>query len=309
MFNQLPSLSLEGNYDCTTACCIPSAYHDTLVGNTMLTVDYFIKSLLHGTTVSTKDKRGKILDEWKKIPSSKTRQVCVELGLSMMKDDEELGNAIYTKKKESFVRHPPKCIDSDLAQSQLLPRLSTSEDYGQQQDHISRDIFLRYLDHVSVGLVFKQKTIQQNGSYIILDPSFDVTTSVLATLKESNRSLYSHLHSYLQKQRDFILQHLQTKREMAYKIELLGYVSFMMTFLVNLKKHNKIIRESELQPRMSSRDVTDRELPPTLPSEESRWSPFTAENSYTCLHGGIEFHKMEQRGVCVSVSVCGWVEK
>lgn len=313
VFDQVPSLYLDGNYDCTTACCIPSAYHDTLVGNTMLTVDYFMKSLLHGTTVSTKDKRGKILEEWKKISTGKTRQLCIELGLSMMVDDEELGNEIYSEKKALFVRHPPKCIDSDLAQSQLVPRLSTSEDYSQQQNHISRDIFLRYLDHVSVGLVFGQRTIQQNNSCLVLDPSFDVTTSVLPTLRETNKSLYSQLHSYLQKQRDFILKHLQTKRQMAYNIELLGFVSFMVPFLVTLKKQNKIIKVSELQPRIS-RDLlrTDRELPPTLPSEDSRWSPYTAENSYTCLHGGIEFHKMEHKGACVCVrgmcvrGVCVW---
>lgn len=307
VFNQLPSLSLDGNYDCTTACNIPSAYHDTLVGSTMLAVDYFTKSLLHGTTVPTKEKRVKILEEWKKIPSSKIRQMCTDLGLSLMKDDEELGGDIYNEMKEPFIRYPPKCIDSDLAQSQLLSRLSTSEDFNLQQDHVSRDVFLRYLDHVSIGLVFRQKSIQQEGSFFVLDHSFDITTNILATLKESNKSLYSQLHSYLQKQRDFVMKHLQTKPQMIYNIELLGFVSFMVPFLVSLKKQHKIIDVSELHLR-TPRDLlrTDRDLPPALPSEDSRWSPFTAENSYTSLHGGIEFHMMEQKGEYVCL-FCGLV--
>lgn len=298
IFNQLPSLSLDGNHDGTTTCNIPSAYQDTLVGNTMLEVDYFVKSLLHGTIIPTKDDRGKILQEWKKIPFNKTRETYVELGLSLMKEDSELGEDIYQEEKKAFLRFPPLCIDSNLAQSQLLPRLSTGEDHHQQQSHINRDVFLRYLDHVSIRLVFGQKRIQQSDSFFVLEPVFDVTTSVLGSLKETSR-LYSPLHCYLQKQRDFINRNIRAKPEMVYNIGLLGFVSFMVPFLVSIKKQNRIIDIADLQPKVH-RDLlrTDRELPPTLPSEDSRWSPFTTENTCTTLHGGIEFQMMEHQGSC-----------
>ena len=268
----------------------------------MLSVDYYIKSLLHGTVFWGKDKRRKVLEEWKKIPSGKTRQRYTELGLTLITEDKELRVNVYTEKKQPFVRSPPKFLDSNLAQSQLQPRLSTSEDHSQQLGHMGRDIFLRYLDHVSIGLVFRQKSLQQHGKFIILEPAFDVTTGVLATLKESEPNLYSHLHSYLQKQREFIARHLQNKQEVSYNVQLLGFVSFMIPFLISLKKQNKIVRVSDLLPRLS-KDLlhTDRDLAPALPSKESRWSPYTAENSHSSLHGGVHFHAMPLTSECVCV--------
>ena len=294
VFNQIPSISFESNHDCTSTCSIPSAYHDTLVGLTMLNVDYFMKSLLHGTTVPQKDKRGKLLEEWKKLPHGKTREGFVQMGMVNMESDVELGADLYSGKREPFIRHPVKCVDSFLAHAELTPRLSTYEEFDQHEDHVSRDMFLRYLDHVSINLVFCQKSIQEEGSLLILNPTYDLTTGVLATKKEKDPELYHHLHSYLQKQRDFIMNHIEKKKQIAHDIELLGYISFMVLFLVTLKRQTKIIDVSQLPPPSVKEMLrTDRELPPVLPNSISKWSPFTAENGVTCLHGGIMFHKQQ----------------
>ena len=299
VFNQIPSISLDSNSDNTTSCSIPSAYQDTLVGSTMLSVDYFIKSLLHGTTVNGKDKRGKLLEEWKRITQGKIRNRFVELGLTDITEDEELGNKVYQEEKVSFIRSPPHFLDSNLAQAQLQSRLSTSEDHSQHLDHMGRDMFLRYLDHVRIELVLRQKSVQQYGKFLILEPTYDVTTSVLATLKETNPKHFTYLHSFLQKQRDFILRHLQTKRQIMYELQLLGFVSFMLPLLISLKKQNKIVDVSQLLPRLS-KDLlrTDRDLPPTFPSKDSRWSPYTAENHHCSLHGAVHFHTIPFTSKC-----------
>lgn len=291
VFNQIPSINFQGNNDGTTSCCIPSAYQDTLIGNTLLSVDYFIKSLLHGTTIPGKDKRSKILEEWKRTSTSRMRERFTQLGLGSMKTDEELNSEMYVEKKRLFIRYPPCFLSQELAQAQLQPRLSTSEDYTRHFDHMGRDMFLRYLDHISIELVFRQKSLQQYGKYLILEPTFDVTTSVIATLRENDPKLYSYLHGYLQKQRDFITKYLQSKRQVAYQIQLLSFVSFMIPFLISLKKQNRIVEVSKLLPRLS-KDLlrTERDLPPTLPSKESRWTPYAAENTHCCLHGGVQFH-------------------
>ena len=294
IFNQTPCIYFEPNYDSSSTCFIPSAYHDTLVGETLLSVDYFVKSLLHGTTVPQKDKRKKITENWKKIPPNALREGFKEAGLVRMQDDEEMGEDLYVQKKQPFLRYPPKYVDSDLAYRELKPRLSTGEEYSQQKDHVSRDTFLRYLDHVSITLVFRQKCIRQYGPLFVLDPTFDVTNSVFANQK--GKELCARLHTYLQKQRSFVEENLQKKKQIAHDLELLGFISFMIPFLMTLKKQNKIIDITKLVPAMS-KDLlrTDRELPPILPSETSRWSPFTAKNSYTSMHGGITFHKPQQK--------------
>jgi ankyrin repeat protein len=295
VFNQIPSISFESNHDGSSMCVIPSAYHDTLVGLTMLNVDYFVKSLLHGTTIPQKDKRNKLLDEWKRLPHAKIRETFVQLGMVNMEDDEELGADLYSGKKEPFIRHPAKCVDSALAHLELTPRLTTYRELEQHEDHVSRDMFLRYLDHVNINLVFRQKSIQEEGAVLILDPGYDLMTGVLATKKEKDPELYRYLHSYLQRQRDFVKSHLEQKKMIAHDLELLGFVSFMVSFLVTLRRQTKIVDVSQLPPP-SVREMlrTDRELPPVLPNATSKWSSFTSENSTTSLHGGIIFHKQQQ---------------
>ena len=64
---------------------------------------------------------------------------------------------------------------------------------------------------------------------------------MLATLKETNPKHLAYLHSFLQKQRDFIVRHLQTKRQISYEVQLLGFASFMLPLLISLKKQNKIV--------------------------------------------------------------------
>ena len=212
-----------------------------------------------------------------------------------LQEDEELGPDLYSEVTLPFFRYPPKYIDSDLAQKELTPRLTTGGEYSQQERHISRDVFLRYLDHVSISLVCSQQVIQQDGSLFVLDPMFDVTTGVVVSQRESNAELYNHLHVYLQRQREFVADNLLRKKQIARDLELLGFISFMVSLLVTLKKQNKVIDVSQLSGSIP-KDLlrTDRELPPVLPSEASRWSPFTAKNSYTNVHGGIAFHKFQQ---------------
>ena len=295
VFNQIPSISFESNHDGTSTCVIPSAYHDTLVGLTMLNVDYFVKSLLHGTTIPQKDKRNKLLDEWKRLPHTKIRETFIQLGLINMEDDEELGADLYSGKKKPFIRHPAKCVDLPLAHLELTPRLTTYEELEQHEGHVSRDMFLRYLDHVNISLVFRQKSIQEEGSVLIPNPEYEVMTGVLATKREKDAELYRYLHSYLQRQRDFVKSHLEKKKKMAHDLELLGFVSFMVSFLVTLRRQTKIVDVSQLPPP-SVREMlrTDRELPPVLPNSTSKWSSFTSENNVTSLHGGIVFHKQQQ---------------
>lgn len=293
VFNQMPRISLEPCHDGSSACALPSAYHDTLVGETLVSVDYFVKSLLHGTTIAEKEKRVKVSEGWRKMAHDSLRDSFVSSGMINMQDDPELGAGLYVEEKPQFIRYPSKCVDKELAMTELTARLTTGEEYDQQEGHVSRDVFLRFLDQVSMLLVFRQRQIQQEGPIFVLDPMFSITTGVTSSTEEdSNRELYNHLHVYLQKQRHFVAQHLEKKWQITHDLELLGFVSFMVSLLVTLKRENKVVDVSQLLPVSSKR--TEREIAPFLPSKDSRWSPFTATNSYTGVHGGVEFHHQEQ---------------
>lgn len=288
VFNSVPSIALQPNHDGSSACTIPSAYHDTLVGTALFEVDYFVKSLLHGTSIPQQAKREEICETWKKMQPSSLRQSFKDLGLQSMIDDSELGHDLYEPKKIPFIRHPPKYVDSDLAHSELAPQLTTGEEFEQQEAHVSRDVFLRYLDNVSIGLVFTQRSIQHDGAIFVLDTVFEVASRVRSVGTDHGSDLHWHLHSYLQKQHTFVAENLQKKKAISHYLDLLQFASFMIQFLVTLKQQKKIV--SFTGPKSGKAIHTSRDVPPVLPSETSRWSPFTAPNSYSSLHGEIQFH-------------------
>ena len=64
VLNQVPTVSLEANFDLSTACQLPPAYQDTRVGQLMIDVDYMMKALWHGS-VFPRDKRLKFSERWR----------------------------------------------------------------------------------------------------------------------------------------------------------------------------------------------------------------------------------------------------
>ena len=291
VFNSVPSISLQPNHDGSSSCVVPAAYRDGLVGTALFEVDYFIKSLLHGTTIPQPRQREEISASWRKMPHGSVRQSYRDLGMAYMIDDPELGHELYEPKKTPFVRHPPKFVDSELAQSELTPRLTTGQEFEQQAAHISRDVFLRYLDNVGIGLVFGQRKVWQDGGLFVLDPTVHVTSTVSGMTDDSGSDLHRHLSCYLQSQHDFVTENLRRKREIAHYLDLLCFASFVAQFLVTLRQKKKIISFAGLPEGKTGKALhTSREVPPVLPSETSRWSPFTASDSHCSLHGGVTFH-------------------
>lgn len=293
VFNQVPNISLESNYDSTSTVSIASAYHDSLVGEALFAVDYFIKSLLHGSTIAQKEDRVKVLENWKKFPHLKLREELVANGLTQMQDDQQLGDDLYVDEKPPRSRFPPNCITEALATSQLSPRLTTGEDHQQQLDHVCRETFTQHLDQVNIGLIFRQQEILQKNDMLLMEPVSEVVTKVFALKQEApNSSISAHLYAYLHKQKQFVSENLHKKTEISRYIDLLGFVSFMVCLLTTLKRHNKIIDVNSLIPSRS-KDVmrTEREIPPIFPTSSSRWSPYLSKNNHTGVNGGIDFLK------------------
>lgn len=64
VFNQTPTISLEPNFDLSSSCQIPPAYHDTRVGQLLIGVDYMLKALWHGAYFA-REKRIKFSERWR----------------------------------------------------------------------------------------------------------------------------------------------------------------------------------------------------------------------------------------------------
>lgn len=310
VFNQTPSVQLSPNYDQSTSVVLPSAYTNTLVGQVLISVDYYMKCLLHGAMVPI-DHVGIFNERWRKLAATDVQGIndaFKEAGYTKMSSDPELGEDIYVQPKKPFIRHPAYGVDVKLAEEELTPRLTSEEEYTVQERHIQRDIFLRYLESVGVSLIVENKSIQQDGHLFVMDSEVDVYTSVLPK-EDINRDLLQRLHAYLQLQRDFIREKLELKSSIAYNLKLLKFVGFMVTLLVTLKKHHKVIDVEKLMVPMNiDRLHTERELPPVIPTQDSRWSPFISEESYTHYHGAIVFQKERRVATLPSDSLCNYKE-
>lgn len=293
VFNQTPSVQLSPNYDQSTSVSLPSAYTNTLVGQVLISVDYFMKCLLHGAMVPI-DHVGIFNERWRKLAPTDVKGISdafKEAGYSKMNSDPELGENLYVQPKKPFIRHPAYGVDVKLAEEELTPQLTAEEEYTVQERHIQRDIFLRYLDSVGVSLVVENKSIQQDDFLFVVDNEVDVYTSVLPK-EDIDKELLQRLHAYLQLQRDFVREKLNLKSSIVYNLKLLKFIGFMVTLLVTLKKHHKVIDVEKLMVPMNiDRLHTERELPPVIPTKDSRWSPFISEESYTHYHGAIVFQK------------------
>ena len=281
------------------SCNLPSAYADTYLGQTLLSVEYFIKSLLHGHIVPLKEKRVRLNEKWRKTVSEnlgEVRQLYNDHGMVALEEDEELGSDLYEEKCLPFIRYPPLHVDSLLAQSGLMPHLSTGEAAAQRNDHISRDVFHKYLGKASLGLAIGLESIQQEGSLIVFNPSMDVTSNIEPQFdsRTQDKDIYTHLNVYLQKQREFVLERLKLKLPVLKDIHLLEITSFLIHLLATLKQQHKVIDCDKLQPRMNSDLLkTEREFPPFLPSKNSHWSPYTSNNHVASGNGRINFKKQE----------------
>ena len=307
VFNQTPSVELSPNYDLSTSVTLPSAYTNTLVGQVLISVDYYMKCLLHGAMVPI-DHVGIFNERWRKLTPTDVQGISdafKEAGYTKMSSDPELGKDLYNQPKKPFIRHPAGgVVDVKLAEEELTPRLTSEEEYTKQERHIQRDIFLRYLESVGVSLVVENKSIQQDGYLFVMDSEVDVYTSVLPK-EDINRDHLRRLHAYLQLQRDFIREKLELKSSIAYNLKLLKFIGFMVTLLITLKRHHKVIDiETLMVPMNIDRLHTERELPPVIPTQDSRWSPFISEDNYTHYHGAIVFQKERRAAKLPSDNLC-----
>jgi len=306
VFNQTPSVKLSPNHDHSTSVSLPSAYTNTLVGQVLVSVDYFMKCLLHGAMVPI-DHVGIFMERWRKLAPTDAKGIndaFKEAGCTNMNNDHEFGKDLYAQHKIPFIRHPAYGVDTYLAEEELIPRMTSEEEYMTQERHIQRDIFLQYLDSIGISLVAENKSIQQHGCLFVVDSEIDVITNVLPK-EDIDKDRLQRLHSYLQLQRNFVKEKLALKSFIAHNFKLLKFINFMVTLLVTLKKNHKVVDLEKLMVPMNiDRLHTERELPPIVPTKDSRWSPFVSEESYTHYHGGIVFQK-ERRTACMPPeSVC-----
>ncbi|XP_067405132.1 ankyrin and armadillo repeat-containing protein isoform X4 [Emydura macquarii macquarii] len=143
--NQIPSISLDANYDHSTSCQLPPAYFDTRIGQILISVDYMLKALWHGVYMP-KEKRVRFSELWRSSmdididgnPQTEKNifsEFC-SAGLVDLSSEPDF-EGIYDENMNEDPTYDPNCLEE-------------------------KNLFMQYADNILLKLIFGTTQVQQH---------------------------------------------------------------------------------------------------------------------------------------------------
>ncbi|XP_042850831.1 ankyrin and armadillo repeat-containing protein isoform X4 [Panthera tigris] len=273
-FNQIPSISLEANYDQSSSCQLPPAYYDTRIGQILINIDYMLKALWHGIYMP-KEKRARFSELWRTImdidPDGKpqtNKDIFAEFsaaGLVDITKDPDF-NGIY---------------DEDMNEDPTYDPNSPEE----------KAVFMKYAENIMLKLTFSTIQVQQCENVFIFETAYWLTNAIKCNQDYLDICTYQRLQQRLYLQKKVIQKHFEKKTDLRKGIGYLKLICFLTPFLLSLKKKMKVPYLDSLLPLFSDDKVkTERELPPFIYGRDFKCQHFHyKEDQYFHVHGGIEF--------------------
>ncbi|XP_054977984.1 ankyrin and armadillo repeat-containing protein [Sorex araneus] len=272
--NQIPSISLEANYDQSSSCQLPPAYYDTRIGQILIRIDYMLKALWHGLYMP-KEKRARFSELWRTIldidPDGKpqtNRNIFGEFhssGLIDITKDPDF-DGIY---------------DNDMNEDPTYFPNSPEE----------KAVFMKYAENILLKMTFSTTQIQQHENIFIFETAYWLTNSIKYNQEYLDICTYQKIQQRLNLQKKIIENNLEKKVEIRRGLGYLKLICFLIPLLLSLKRKMKVpYLNSLLQPFSDDKVKTERELPPFIYGRDFKCQHFDyKENQYFHVHGGIEF--------------------
>ncbi|XP_026768541.3 ankyrin and armadillo repeat-containing protein [Pangasianodon hypophthalmus] len=273
-FNQVPSISLEPNPDQSSACQLPPAYCDTKVGQILINIDYTMKALWHGAYIP-KDKRPCFLDLWRSsmgvdpngVPQAEKHRLTEFLTAGLVDiSDDPCYQGIYEEEEHN----PDPTYEPNSAEEQKL--------------------FSQYAENILLKITSYLTSVRQHENLFTFEGTHSLSNVVRLTEDVVELGTYQRLQQRLSRHMRLVKKHLGRKVELARDLAYLKLISFLVPFLIGLRKKMRIPDLSQmLTPISDDMLKTERELPPHLlgPKFSCKHFPYKP-NEYFHLHGGIE---------------------
>ena len=273
ILNQTPSVALEGNYDCSTSCQIPPAYLDTRVGQLLINVDYMMKSLWHGAYFP-KEKRPKFAERWRQSVNLNTTTgepetrrslplVWTEAGLMDLSKDPEF--------TEAYNAAPTENPDDPVAVEE-------------------KRYFMKHVDELALKMVLFQKSVNMHQNFFLVDADYRVSSVVKSD--KMDHQVYEKVSRRLRSHQDFVRDCLLLNADIKRHLCLLKFISFLVPFLIAMKKRCKVPDVSKLLPPLTFEECkTEREFPPLIIRPDFKCKHFESSDKYFHLHGGISIDR------------------
>ncbi|XP_077072517.1 ankyrin and armadillo repeat-containing protein [Siphateles boraxobius] len=273
-FNQVPVINLVPNYDQSSTCQLPPAYYDTKVGQILINIDYAIKALWHGSYIS-REKRMRFSELWRSIMAVDSD------GVPQTKKDvlEEFLNAgfIDTSDDPCYQDIYKENIDVD----------PTYEPNSADEENL----FSQYSENILIKLSAYLTSVRQHQNLLVFEGNHSLSNVVRLTEDNIDLATYQRLQKRLSDHIIVVRKHLERNAEVSRDLAYLKLITFLVPFLISLRKKMLIPNLSQMLPPLSDDKLkTEREVPPHLLGPEFACKHFRQkQDQYFHLHGGIEF--------------------
>ncbi|NXD12533.1 ANKAR protein, partial [Nothocercus nigrocapillus] len=273
--NQIPSISLDANYDQSTSCQLPSAYVDTRIGQILISVDYMLKALWHGAYVPRE----------KRVRFSKLWRSEVDIDADGKPQMDENISSVFCSGGLTDISTEPDFVgiyDENINEDPTYNPNSAEE----------KSFFMQYADNIVLKLTFGNAQVEQHENFFRFDAVYRLTNVVRSAEDCLDRETYQRLQQRLALHQRLLKKHLEKNLTVHKNIEYLKLMSFLIPFLLGFKKKMEIPNLNKLLQSYPSKKSlkTERELPPFFLGQQFKCQHFQyAQNEFFHAHGGIEF--------------------
>ncbi|XP_043550399.1 ankyrin and armadillo repeat-containing protein [Chiloscyllium plagiosum] len=274
ILNQVPTIYLDGNYDCSTTCVLSPAYRDTLIGQILINVDYTMKALWHGAYMPT-EKRKRFSEVWRanlEINVDGTSKLGADIpseflraGLIDISTDPDFTGIYSTDVYLDPSYDPNNCAEITL--------------------------FMQHVNNILLQINPYITYVRQHQNVFMCDATYTLSNAIKLTEEEIDLVAYQRLQQRLIIQQKLVENYLERKAEIHRNIAYLKLIAFLIPFLIALRGKKKVPDLSRILPPFSDDKLkTEREFPPLLLGPNFKCKHFLYNtNEYFHLHGGIEF--------------------
>ncbi len=278
VFNSHPNLHFETNYDHSTSCQMPPAYIDSKLGQVMISTDYWMKALWHGSFFE-KSRRIQFVQKYLShldVDSNGNAQTKKSIfkefliaGLSDIAKDPEY-SGIFKKGSESEVSSPFVGVgmNAEFPKSTItMIHEAFSEASNKTDSEIEDEIknFLSFINDIAMVLTVGLTSVKRYKNMFEYEAAFDVNTSTKADHDRISDSKFERLKPIMNSHEGYIRENFTRKKEVRSNMTVLKFASFLIPTLIALKKRMKIPDLNNLLPIITGEEVkTERNLPPQM---------------------------------------------
>ncbi|XP_032879356.1 ankyrin and armadillo repeat-containing protein [Amblyraja radiata] len=273
VMNQIPSIYIDGNHDCSSSCLLSPAYDDTLTGQILINVDYTMKALWHGAYMS-KEKRMRFSEIWRSH---------VNMGIDGTPKAEE-------KTLTEFIKAGLIDISFDPDFEGIYSEVYNDPTYD-PNDCSEMELFMKYVNNILLQINPYLISVKQHQNMFTYDADYILSNAVRLTEEEIDLVNYQRLQQRLILHQKLVEKFLTRKAQIHRDITYLKLIAFLVPLLIAMKRERKIPVLSRLLPPFSDEKLkTEREFPPLLLGASFKCKHFQYQTSECFhLHGGIEF--------------------